>query len=226
MKKIIFILFSCSLFLVTCPLIYGLDECHYTKADSTCLECHQGKAKDVSERFSSVVSEHDDLNCSECHISQPVDCVMCHSERVDEFSYSKHSRYDVKCADCHQLHQIKNISQDIEGQIETCLSCHPSQELEFKYSYTHPLRERQIKCGDCHNPHSDRYDKMLKMRDDRVCGECHADVRIEGGRHPQSKGPRHPFGTLKCMDCHRPHGSNFDKVLKHNASTLCNTCHQ
>ncbi len=154
-----------------------------------------------------------------------VDCSICHEREADDFIDSEHGLSDLTCLDCHELHKLRTISQDIEEQIERCLFCHTSQELEFKYPYTHPLRERQIKCTDCHNPHSSRYDKMLKKDGDRACKDCHRDVVIKGGRHPETKGTDHPFRRVECKECHRPHGSNFSKLLKHSINNICNTCH-
>lgn len=222
----------------------------FKKANKVCISCHEEKDRDVSQRFLMVANLHDDLNCYECHaphlpagVGHPdtsenleedlslfkadlsVNCSTCHQREADDFVDSEHGLADLRCADCHKLHKMRTISQDIEEQIETCLSCHTAQELEFKYPYTHPLRERQIKCTDCHNPHSSRYDKMLKKDGDRVCKDCHADVVIKSGKHPESKGTNHPFRTVECLDCHRPHGSNFNKLLKHSINTICNTCH-
>lgn len=212
------------------------------KANSLCLTCHGEKDKDVREKFIALPNLHDDLRCYECHKAHlkvsdepdgleefrsdlSIDCADCHSREADSFFSSGHGLAGMKCADCHKLHEIKTISQDIEGQIDRCLSCHPAQELEFKAAYAHPLRQRQIKCTDCHNPHDSNYEKMLKDEGDDLCRACHADIVIEGGKHPVSKNTNHPFKTVKCLDCHRPHGSNFDKLLKHNIDNICKTCH-
>ncbi|MDP1854059.1 MAG: cytochrome c3 family protein [Candidatus Omnitrophota bacterium] len=212
------------------------------KGNGICLSCHTEKAKDVSERFVAVASLHDDLRCYECHTVHLkssdeeadvdlfkddlyVDCSLCHSNQAENFSDSGHGLSGIKCLDCHKPHEAKTISQDIEGEIDKCLSCHPAQELEFKSFYAHPLRQRQIRCSDCHNPHSNNYDKMLKKDADDLCGDCHAGIMIEGGKHPLSKNTNHPFKTVECLDCHRPHGSNFDKLLKHNIDNICKTCH-
>jgi predicted CXXCH cytochrome family protein len=131
----------------------------------------------------------------------------------------------MQCSDCHKLHKQETISQDIEDQLSRCVSCHPNQDLEFKYPYIHPLRERQIKCSDCHNPHSWRHKGMLKKEGDKACGACHADIMIKAGKHPESKNTNHPSGVVECMDCHNPHGSNFNKVLRHSLDRICKTCH-
>ncbi|PIQ89527.1 MAG: hypothetical protein COV72_02570 [Candidatus Omnitrophica bacterium CG11_big_fil_rev_8_21_14_0_20_42_13] len=213
------------------------------KANAVCLLCHTEKERDVRDKFRAVANLHDDIACFRCHVVHltavdapvsdidgfrddlSIDCAFCHDDQGRIFSESEHASSGLICSDCHLLHKISTISQDIEEQIEKCLSCHPQQQLEFKYPYPHPLRERQIKCSDCHNPHGWQFDKMLKKDGDRVCADCHADVAIEGGRHPAGKNADHPFGTVACMDCHRPHGSIFDKILIHNIDSICQTCH-
>jgi predicted CXXCH cytochrome family protein len=227
-----------------CNICHDKTEDHFStkKGNTFCLHCHQGQEKDVEQRFTVVPTLHDELYCYQCHIVHlptqgtiedldsfkadiSVNCTICHIKQLDDLSRSAHGFAGLECSDCHNLHEIKTISRDIEKQIDRCLFCHPTQELEFKYPYTHPLREWQIKCTDCHNPHSDRYEGMLKKYRDKICAECHTDVVIEGGKHPISKGTDHPFNTLKCMNCHRAHGSNFDRLLKHNINNICNTCH-
>ena len=215
----------------------------FRKSQAVCLRCHGDLDKDSSERFSSVESAHDDLRCEECHASHlgkksgeadlasfradlAVDCRACHGREADDFEDSEHGRSDLQCLDCHDVHKARTSSEAVEAEIEKCLFCHPGQELEFKDQYPHPLREEQITCAGCHDPHSDRFENMLKEEGDETCGACHADIRIEGGSHPASRNTHHPFETVKCMDCHRPHGSNFEKVLKHASSTLCSTCHE
>lgn len=213
------------------------------KANNICTACHGDKERDVDERFKAMVNLHEDLPCYECHKAHlnsgernaddadlfgadlAVNCALCHKKQADEFSASRHGLADILCSDCHKLHTVKTISEDIEEQLDKCLSCHPAQELEFKSPYAHPLRERQVKCSDCHNPHGDRFDHMLKEEDDDTCGPCHKDIIIQGGKHPLSKDTNHPFNAVKCMDCHNPHGSNFTKVLKYNIDNICKTCH-
>jgi len=212
------------------------------KSNRICLDCHQEKERGVHETFQAEANLHDDLLCIDCHqmhsrVSDTqsqldssredltVDCALCHRENAELLEDSVHGLSGMHCADCHKLHEQKTISRDIEEQIDRCLFCHPAQELEFKYPYTHPLRERQIKCSDCHNPHSSRNHAMLKQRGDKVCVECHRDIKIEGGKHPVSKGTDHPFQRVKCLDCHRPHGAGFSGVLKHDSESLCQTCH-
>ncbi len=209
------------------------------KADAICTACHHDKDKGIGERFKVAASLHDELRCYDCHVvhlkegqdadlfkeSLAVDCAVCHEEKTNDFYSSEHGVAKLECRDCHKLHTVRTISKDIEEELDNCVSCHPTQELEFKYAYPHPLRERQIKCSDCHNPHSDRFEAMLIKEGDEACSDCHADIMIESGRHPASKGTNHPFKTVKCMDCHRPHGSIFPKVLKYNSSSICKTCH-
>jgi predicted CXXCH cytochrome family protein len=210
------------------------------RGNNICIGCHEMIEKDVRDKLRAKANLHYYLRCFECHIvhldSQvqeltlfridlSTECARCHNRQAEDFYDSSHGLAEINCFDCHKLHQLKTISEDIEEQIERCLFCHPDQELEFKYPYTHPLRERQIKCSDCHNPHSNRFDKMLKREQEDICSDCHADIAIEAGRHPKSRNTNHPFKTVGCLDCHKPHGSNFDRLLKHNIESICKTCH-
>lgn len=211
------------------------------KANLACAQCHRDKSKDVGERFKAIASLHDNLRCYECHnvhLTQSskddiglfaddlsVNCSLCHKGKSENLSNSPHSYAGLECGDCHKLHKAKTISEDIEEELDKCLSCHPAQELEFKYFYSHPLRQRQIRCSSCHDPHSERFPAMLKKDVNDICGNCHGGTVIEAGRHPLSKGTNHSYRALNCMDCHRPHGSNFSAILKYNIDNICKTCH-
>ena len=212
------------------------------KANEICLNCHESQQKDMEELFKAVPTLHDDLRCVECHaphskkttdsdqdiffkIDLSANCASCHKQSTQWLENSNHGDAGLQCVTCHQLHQAKTISQDIDDQIKKCLSCHPTQELEFKQSSTHPLREVQIKCSDCHNPHGGGHEDLLIKERDALCQDCHANIAIEGGRHPASKNTNHSLGSVRCLDCHNAHGSLFQKVLKHPQESLCQTCH-
>ncbi len=212
------------------------------RSNAVCLRCHEEKDKDIRERFSAVTNGHDDLNCFDCHEAHmkvpatlddldnfkknmSVDCAGCHEDIYNVFYSSSHGESNLTCSDCHKLHDIHTISQEVEQQIERCLFCHPTQDLEFKYPNVHPLRERQIKCTSCHNPHSSEHDLMLNEDGDDLCELCHADIVIAGGQHPESRNTNHSRSTVKCGDCHKPHGANFEMLLIHSPDTICTTCH-
>lgn len=213
------------------------------KSKAACLHCHTGQDKDSRESFTVAETAHDGLRCFECHnihlkerlgetdltafnSDLAADCNTCHRRQVDDFLNSDHGQADLTCGDCHTVHDLGTVSEKMEGEIEKCLFCHPGQELEFKYQFPHPLREEQITCAGCHDPHSDQFEKMLKEEGDEACYSCHRDIRIEGGDHPTTRNTRHPFDTVGCLDCHRAHGSNFEKVLRHSPDTICSTCHE
>ncbi len=222
--------------------IMNLRNLSVSKSNDICLRCHSEKEQDIREKFKAAATLHDPFRCFDCHIMHAqevlheedeksfradlsVDCAVCHRRNDDNLSNSPHGFSGMVCADCHKLHETKTISRDIEEQITTCLSCHPTQELEFKNIYAHPLRERQIKCSDCHDPHNARYEKMLTAEEDDVCAKCHENIIIEGGRHPLSEQTDHPLKRVQCMDCHEPHGGNFNQLLRQDVKILCKTCH-
>lgn len=218
-------------------------ELNVRKSQAVCLACHKDKEKDMEADFSQTHRSHESLRCFECHAvhltqedsegsvrnfekkSQAVDCTKCHQSLASDFESSSHGRASLRCLECHTEHETKNNSESMDEELSRCIHCHPNQELEFKSAFPHPLRDRQVRCSDCHDPHRDGPKAMLRKEGDRLCGDCHGDILIEAGRHPVSRGTRHAFGAVHCMDCHEHHGSNYEKVLKYSPEQICETCH-
>jgi DmsE family decaheme c-type cytochrome len=82
-----------------------------------------------------------------------------------------------------------------------------------------PLREGQMDCADCHNPHGSPAKANVRAASPQeLCLKCHADKR----------GPmlwEHAPVRENCMTCHQPHGSNNAKVLATREPFLCQRCH-
>ena len=83
----------------------------------------------------------------------------------------------------------------------------------------HPIKEGKVACADCHNPHGELNDKMLKAGSiNDLCYKCHAEKR----------GPymnEHPPVEENCDNCHNPHGSNHERLLTQRVPSLCEQCH-
>ena len=147
-------------------------------------------------------------------------CLSCHENglRMD-WAGSQHQNHNLACVSCHTIHVAKDPILVRATQPEKCFSCHAAQRaLSFQLSH-HPIREGQVVCTDCHNPHGSPGPTLLKkVRVTDTCYSCHADKR----------GPNlweHQPVREDCTNCHNPHGSVNPRLLKEKVPFLCLDCH-
>ena len=153
---------------------------------------------------------------------QNAPCLSCHQGREQmHWPGSPHDKAGVKCSDCHRIHEpaAASAAADKQAAVQACTACHLQQGAEIHYASAHPLRDGQMQCSDCHNPHGEAASggSVLGLANE-TCFRCHAEKR----------GPflwEHPPATEKCADCHRPHGSLHPALLTARAPWLCQQCH-
>ncbi len=149
-------------------------------------------------------------------------CTQCHTNQGTHWAGGPHDGADISCNDCHadQVHfggqalpagQFRNPS-------EFCLQCHAAQTSDFRLPYRHRVLENQVACGDCHDPHAGfASDSMNGMNE--TCLGCHQEM----------SGPfvfeHDGVSGEDCTVCHKPHGSNHDKMLLTEGNTLSVQCH-
>jgi DmsE family decaheme c-type cytochrome len=149
-------------------------------------------------------------------------CRSCHDGGAQFFwESSEHARRDLSCITCHSVH----APQSDEGQLKLaseaaqCASCHQDVRAETWKNSHHPIREGELSCADCHNPHGSAAEKMVKADSvNDLCYSCHAEKR----------GPflwEHAPVRESCMTCHTPHGSNHAKLQRMANPYLCQQCH-
>ncbi len=193
--------------------------------------------------------EHKSANCLSCHAGaqehaesggekKPVSlkkgehaadaCLSCHEGRGQaHWQGSAHQLAGVKCASCHDVHKnyggtpAQKSAVGGPGKItQKCLECHGGQRAALHQRSSHPMRDGQMECTSCHNPHGTTGEKLLKQATvNEVCYTCHQNLR----------GPflwEHSPVREDCLTCHKTHGSNYPKLLKARTAQLCQSCHQ
>jgi DmsE family decaheme c-type cytochrome len=148
-------------------------------------------------------------------------CLECHKgDKQLHWAGSAHAAGDVACTSCHQIHTTKDRARDKHAQTEMCFACHKQQRAEINRASRHPIREGNIACSDCHNPHGTAGEKML-VRDNvnDTCYTCHMEKRgpFVRGHQPVSEN---------CSTCHNPHGTNNPSLLIARQPFLCQQCHE
>jgi DmsE family decaheme c-type cytochrome len=149
-------------------------------------------------------------------------CTSCHDGH-DQFFWkgSVHETRNVSCTTCHSIHDFKSEDAQLKAAntVEACLSCHKDVRADLWKNSHHPIREGELSCTDCHNPHGSPTPNLIKAASvNEQCYDCHTEKR----------GPfvwEHPPVRENCMNCHTPHGSNHIKLQKTSVPYLCQQCH-
>jgi DmsE family decaheme c-type cytochrome len=111
----------------------------------------------------------------------------------------------------------------VDVQAGTCLGCHAGGARQH---WTGSVHERRgLSCTDCHNPmvRLSAEGLMAKSSVNEVCSTCHRDVRAQFNRRSHMPLPE---GEVSCVDCHNPHGTFTQPLLKTpTANETCFSCH-
>ena len=110
-----------------------------------------------------------------------------------------------------------------QQQARTCQQCHAGGEQLFWHEGVHA--RRGVTCSTCHSVHHpvSETHQLRAVSAEVQCFECHRDVRAETW-----KRSHHPIreGKIGCADCHNPHGSNTEKMIREvSVNEQCYTCH-
>jgi DmsE family decaheme c-type cytochrome len=192
-------------------------------ASATCASCHAGaqehaasggEKKPVSVRKGAQAN----VACLSCHAGKPMQA---------HWEGSAHERAGLTCASCHDVHgdlggtpeQAKTLPGP-SAVTKKCLECHGAQRIAMNQRSGHPLKEGQMNCASCHNPHGSTAEKLLvKSTVNELCTSCHQNMR----------GPflwEHAPVREDCLNCHKAHGSNYPQLLQARTTQLCQSCHQ
>lgn len=149
-------------------------------------------------------------------------CRSCHDGRSQfHWEGSVHSQRGLSCMTCHSVHAPKSPDAQLKvaSASEQCATCHQQVRAETWKNSHHPVREGELSCTDCHNPHGSQTEKLVKADSiNDLCYSCHTEKR----------GPflwEHPPVRESCMTCHTPHGSNHAKLQRVAVPYLCQQCH-
>jgi predicted CXXCH cytochrome family protein len=134
---------------------------------------------------------------------------------------------------------------------ELCMECHASLGKDLSQAHDHQPLEKS-RCSSCHDPHSSDTPKLLVKYShgpyaarlcsachpepvkgqivlvaanvDALCYKCHTNFKEEmAGTKSQHKLLSQ--SDRSCMECHDPHASKQEYVLKKPAQNLCLDCH-
>jgi predicted CXXCH cytochrome family protein len=210
------------------PMPAGTPSDEYVGSE-TCRGCHE-------EAFNSFIkTKHGKLGELKSWKDKVQGCESCHGPGKAHVEGS---------GDKTKIISFKQI--DAKAASESCLSCHAGKESHNNYRRGEHWRNN-IACTDCHTAHgtptgtemansstfvgdvtrqrpNQATDLMLKSSEPQLCMSCHNEIK------PQFAKPFHHKvleGTMRCSDCHNPHGGFETKQTKLSlgVDAACVKCH-
>ena len=112
------------------------------------------------------------------------------------------------------------IDEKDAGSTEACLSCH---EGLVKTKVVHPA-VKDVGCAACHEVKTDGTSTTISLlaQGSELCFVCHEEIK---NRIATAKVKHGLLEVGACTDCHDPHGSNQERLLKEPVKALCESCH-
>lgn len=112
------------------------------------------------------------------------------------------------------------IDEKDAGSSEACLSCH---ERLVKTQVVH-LVVKDVGCAACHEVNTDGTNTTVSLvaQGSELCFVCHEEMK---NRIASAKVKHGLLEVGACTDCHDPHGSNQERLLKEPVKALCESCH-
>ncbi len=201
-------------------MIAGRFDAEYIGTDNCLRKCHEkgnehAKLADYFKK--SVHAEQIDRNT---HLPL-VNCESCHGPGSIAVENIKEVKGKKQC-DFESLINLKKLPTEAKNLI--CIKCHNSASfpnLALWRGSTHDLAG--VACSDCHKLHQSPLQKVTHDEQINLCLGCHKKLRSE-----IMSLSHHPLREKKivCTDCHNPHGSMTDKLLKKaSVRETCVSCH-
>ncbi len=195
----------------------------------TCKECHEDQFKNFSG------TKHSKLKDVASWKDKVQGCESCHGPGKAHLEDATNPATIISFKNKNS----KQIS-------ETCLGCHAGKESHNNFRRGEHWRN-DVGCTDCHSPHSAPFDHekrgsavfindvsrenpnrastlRLKASEPQLCMSCHTETKSQFSKPFHHKVME---GTMKCSDCHNPHGGFEAKQTKLGVGTdaACIKCH-
>jgi DmsE family decaheme c-type cytochrome len=175
-----------------------------------CENCHVQEAANWAHTIHAAVFTLNPGDTSETH-----GCEACHGPG---------SAHVANPSDLSTIISFSHKSlTPVPVQNAQCLSCHQGGPRIFWHGSIHD--SNKLACSDCHNPMSNFAAHGLTAREsvNETCFSCHKVQRAQFNMRSHMPLPE---GKISCVDCHNPHGSTTDPLLKaESVNDVCYSCH-
>jgi DmsE family decaheme c-type cytochrome len=172
-------------------------------------------------------------------------CAACHSGHVESFGETLmgklYKQGKLQCETCHgpgSAHvkagggrgvgglvsfRADDITREPKQNNAICLGCHERGDRTYWSGSPHETRD--VACTNCHTIMK-RVSVKFNLKtavEPETCFQCHKDNRAQMVR--SSHMPLRE-GKMVCSDCHNPHGSTTEALLKTDSiNDTCYKCH-
>ena len=126
-------------YVLNCVACHGASEAHVRKSD----EGERAPPDIVFDADGATPVAKKNAVCLDCHES---------TARL-HWRGSVHENEGVACSSCHNVHTGHDAVLAKDTQADQCYTCHRDKRGEMLRPSSHPLREGEMACSDCHNPH-------------------------------------------------------------------------
>ena len=186
-------------------------------------------------------------NPVEAHFIGAKACLTCHASQTAAFEKTlmgrigKTQKGKFDCENCHgpgSAHVTAGGGRGVGGIISfrpqdqsrtaeennaICLACHEKGDRTYWNGSTHETRG--LMCTNCHTIMKEvsRKKQLKTAFEPDTCFQCHKDRRAQMAR--SSHMPLRE-GKITCSNCHNPHGSFTEALLRENSiNDTCYKCH-
>jgi len=180
----------------------------------TCLRCHdEDSAFPVVAIFKTKHGRRSDPRTPFAQLQ----CETCHGPGA---KHAGHVRPDQKRPQI--LNFGRHSTASAAEQNKPCLTCH---QRDARMGWQGSEHEKSdVACANCHRIHATQDPMLVASKQPDACFACHLKERADF-----SKPSAHPvrYGTVRCSDCHSPHGSAATGKLlrKGTVNQTCYSCH-
>jgi predicted CXXCH cytochrome family protein len=173
-------------------------------------------------------------------------CAECHESVVGAATAETgHPPAAEDCVNCHAPHSSAERSLLTAPAEEICGICHDRDDSDLSEKHLGADLNR-VECLSCHTPHGSGNDSLLAQNlhapildgcdtchegswnqvaengESSLCLICHEDI---GEASEEAATPHPAMEIARCADCHNPHASAQDKLVKAPRGEVCTQCH-
>ncbi len=205
---------------------------HKPVKDGQCLACHDAHSADKKGLVKDAGAKA---------------CYSCHPEK--DIAGKKNVHPEVKkgnCSTCHASHSSNRPGLLVKSTKALCMGCHSSKSTKLLKAHG-GLNVSSSDCASCHSPHSSdnagilkknlhkpfetgkcstchlQGSSKVKTNSTQLCSKCHAPTMDSFNKRYSHLGAG--AADNPCINCHNPHASDGDALLKGQESRVCYTCH-
>ena len=181
------------------------------KGADTCLKCHD-EYFDKYPVLEIFFTKHGDRKNPRSPMAQ-LQCEHCHGPGR---AHATEPKVGQKRAAIIVFGEKSKLS--VADQNNQCMTCHKTGNRMAWHGSSH--EGQNMACVDCHVIHKKNDPVLNSSQQTDVCLSCHKKQAAEFAR-----ASSHPvrYGQMSCVQCHNPHGSFSDSLLK--TATKNDTCY-